>query len=103
LCLVNEDDVQAAIRWLKISREPWTDVLKNWDITYDIRQKTLLDPKGGGDKPLSVTDYFSQWEVLSLPQGYTLVCGSFHFVILKFIYLNADTKYIKYFNVINLC
>jgi len=85
LCLVNEDDVQAAIRWLKISREPWTDVLKNWDITYDFRQKTLLDPKGGGDKPLSVTDYFSQWEVLSLPQGYTLVCRPFYFVILKFI------------------
>lgn len=65
--------MQAAIRWLKISREPWTDVVKNWDITYNSRQKTLLDPKGGGDKQLSVADYFSQWQVLSLPQGYTLV------------------------------
>jgi len=37
-----------------------------------------------------------------LPQGYTLVCKPFHFVILKFIYLNVDTKYIKHFNVINL-
>ncbi|XP_067210300.1 uncharacterized protein [Linepithema humile] len=74
---INEDKVQAAIRWLKISREPWTDVLNNWDLTYDIRQKTLLDPKGGGDKPLSVTDYFSEWEVLSLPQGYTLLDRDF--------------------------
>jgi len=39
---------------------------------------------------------------LSSPQGYTLVCRPFHFVILKFIYLNANTKYIKYFNAINL-
>ncbi|XP_067214556.1 uncharacterized protein [Linepithema humile] len=40
-------------------------------------KKTLLDPKGGGDKPLSVTDYFSEWEVLSLPQGYTLLDRDF--------------------------
>lgn len=65
--------VEAAVRWLKISREPWIDVLKNWDITYNVRQKSLLDPKSGGNKPLFVTDYFSQWEVLSLPLGYTLV------------------------------
>ncbi|KMQ89723.1 hypothetical protein RF55_10617 [Lasius niger] len=35
------------------------------------------NPKGGGDKPLSVTDYFSQWEVLTLPQGYTLLDRDF--------------------------
>lgn len=73
LRLVSEDEVQAAIRWLKISREPWTDVLKNWDVTYNFRHQTLLNPNGGGNKPLSVTDYFSQWKVLSLPLGYTLV------------------------------
>lgn len=74
----SHDNVEIAARWLKISREPWPDVLKNWDITYYLRQNTLMNNKSSKQNSskgvsLTVCDYYEKWEVLSLPQGYTLV------------------------------
>ncbi|XP_077271530.1 uncharacterized protein LOC143902471 isoform X2 [Temnothorax americanus] len=69
----NDETVEIAVRWLKISREPWPDILRNWEITYDFRQKILVDNKTDTGAPLPISDYYEEWEVLSLPQGYTLL------------------------------
>ncbi|KAL6253449.1 hypothetical protein P5V15_015292 [Pogonomyrmex californicus] len=105
---VNENE--AAIRWLKISREPWIDVLKNWDITYDIRQKTLDIRQKTLDirqktirfrrrlKPTTF-DYgllFSMGSFVFASRIYS--CKSFDFTILKFIYLSANTNKLHDFN-----
>lgn len=77
----HDENIELAVRWLKISREPWPDVLKNWEITYNFRQKTLLDKRTNNDAPLPISAYYEKWEVLSLPEGYTLVCKFFIFAL----------------------
>ncbi|XP_032680381.1 uncharacterized protein LOC116848416 isoform X2 [Odontomachus brunneus] len=68
----DNENVEIAIRWLKISREPWPEVMKHWEITYDFRQRTLLKKSSVKDAPFPICDYYNEWEILSLPQGYTL-------------------------------
>lgn len=66
-----DEDIELAVQWLKISREPWPDVLKNWEITYNFRQETL-DKRTNKDTPLPISAYYEEWEVLSLPERATL-------------------------------
>lgn len=65
-----------------ISREPWPDVMNNWSKTFQLRQASLIDPNGGGpQKLLSLSAYCKKWEVLTLPQGYTLVSIKYFLLI----------------------
>ena len=89
-CVENDEVVETAVRWLKISREPWPDILENWEITYDFRLRMLMDKTDKG-APLTVKDYYQEWEVLSLPQGYTLVRT---FFIFYFFYIGFGIRFI---------
>lgn len=59
----------------------------------------FMDKRTGKDTLLPISDYYEQWEVLSFPQGYTLVCI---FIIFKFYFLfvscSVDTCLLIFYN-----
>lgn len=64
-------DTDDNIQWLKNSIEPWTEVLKRWDETFDKRSLW---------KNRSINDYMDTFPALKLKLGYVLVS----FVITKY-------------------
>lgn len=50
--------------WLKHHREPWAEVLKKWELTFDLRQSGEFN---------NVVDLVGTWPVIGDPRAVSLV------------------------------
>lgn len=69
--LLNDDTsnifrLQEHVSFLKTEAGPWTDILKSWKITHDIRKTMLKESK-------DVSEYMSTFLAFAQPNGFELV------------------------------
>nr|XP_012215648.1 PREDICTED: uncharacterized protein LOC105668052 [Linepithema humile] len=89
-CDPNDSAIKTAIAHLKYdSIESWPEVLRSWSVTHPLRFQYLRETRPISqlqkiDRPSSaqlqsalVNDYFKNWPVLSLPNGYLLIQQDF--------------------------
>lgn len=57
-------DETNALTWLKYNREPWAEVLENWNKTYTLRRDFVGK---------TVKDFLHEWPILSDPRSESLV------------------------------
>ena len=73
--------VADALAWLQFSREPWPQVLENWEITYEHRKKDIFGRKKQKREQSLLFDYIVKYPVLKCKTGYQLV-SLFRFILL---------------------
>jgi len=92
--LVNNEDVQKALDWLKINQAPWEIVLEKWYLTSKYRLQILMK---SSDKKLN--NIFEEWPLLKHPYGYKLIKHDFDQMHLTNFSLTSK-KWNEFFNTI---
>lgn len=53
-----------AVTWLKYNREPWSEVLRLWNVTHTMRQESSA---------ASLQEFIESWPTIEDPRAYSLV------------------------------
>ncbi|XP_026828146.1 uncharacterized protein LOC105286608 isoform X2 [Ooceraea biroi] len=88
-CDPNDSAVKTAIARLKYDNiESWPELLRSWSVTHPLRfqylretrpisQRTTCSVQQSEKSDVLVNDYFKNWSVLTLPNGYLLIQQDF--------------------------